>query len=192
MRKWIWKMAVTIVAVAIMVAILYVNYHRSLEIENFSDCVGAGYPVSQTYPLQCVAHGKTFVKVGSDPVETAVENVVTNFGGVMQLVSTSAPTATAAQAIKDNYRDLVSASLLATWMSDPADAPGRPVSSPWPDHVAITSIAQVGTTTYSVAGSVIEHASGGSIAAGQYAIETTVDIEGGNWVISSWNGQQPR
>jgi len=82
--------------------------------------------------------------------------VVTNFGCVMQLVSTSAPKKIAAQAITDNYRHLIAPSLLAAWIKDPTRAAGRQVSSPWPDHIAITDISQISTTTYAVTGNVIE------------------------------------
>ena len=113
MAKWRWIILIVVMAIAAVSGVLSASYYRSVSIKNFSDCVGDGYPVSQTYPLQCVAHGKMFAKEGSDPVETAVQNVVTNFGGAMQLVSTDAVKAVAAQAIEDNYRDLVSPSLLA-------------------------------------------------------------------------------
>jgi len=190
MTTWRWTILVVVMAIVAVSGVLSLNYYRSASIKNFSDCVGAGYPISQTYPLQCVAHGKVFVKEGSDPVETAVQNVVMNFGGAMQLVSTDAAKAVAAQAIEDNYRDLVSPSLLAAWMNDPADAPGEKASGPWPDHIDITSISQIGTTTYAVTGNVVERTSAAPAVADEYAVTTIVDIENGNWVIASWSGRQ--
>jgi len=189
MTKWKWGILAAVVALIAAAGVFYSSYHDRAAVESFSDCVGAGYPVSQTYPLQCEAGGKVFVKDGSDPTEIAIENVVTNFGGTMQLVSTDAPTSTAARAIWDNYRGLVSPSLLSTWMGDPSLAPGRPVSSPWPDHIDITSVERVGTTTYAVAGNVIllasDNVAHGGIA-GKNAVTAMVGIEGGNWVIMSW------
>jgi hypothetical protein len=112
-----------------------------------------------------------------------------SFGSVMQLVSTSAPKKIATQAIKDKYQNLTASSLLAKWESDPSDAPGRNVSSPWPDHIAITSIARIGTTTYVVAGNVIELTSDNVAHGGiadQYPVTTTVAIAGGSWMITNW------
>jgi bla regulator protein BlaR1 len=160
-----------------------------MNIQNFDDCVGAGNAVSQTYPLQCIANGEVFIKEGSDPVEVAVKNVVVSFGAVMSLVSTSAPKKIAAQAIKDNYAHLVSPTLLANWMNNPAKAPGRKISSPWPDHIAITSIMHISTTTYAMTGNVIEITSDNVAHGGiadQYAVTTTVAIVSGNWVITKW------
>jgi len=189
MTKWRWTILIVIMAIGAVSGVLSASYYRTASIKNFSDCVGAGYSVSQTYPLQCVAHGKVFAKEGSDPVEAAVQNVVANFGGAMQLVSTDAAKAVAAQAIEDNYRDLVSPSLLAAWMNDPAAAPGKKASGSWPDHIDITSISRVGTTTYAVAGNVMERMGVTNTPAGEYAVTATVDIENGNWVISSWSGR---
>ncbi len=170
-------------------SIFYWRHERHTTIESFSDCVGAGYAVSQTYPLQCEAYGKVFVKEGSDPVEVAVENVVTNFGRVMQFVSIGAPKKVVAQAILDNYRTLVSPSLLAAWMQDISRAPGRPLSGPWPDHIAITSAVQINPTTYAVAGNVVEITNDDNVV-NEYEVIATVAIVGGNWVITDWTSPQ--
>ncbi len=190
-RKWI--LLAIVAALLVVGSVFCLNYYRRVAIGSFDDCVGAGFPASKTYPLQCEAYGKVFVKQGSDPVEVAVDNVVTNFGRVMQFVSTNAPKKIAAQAVADNYRDLVSPSLLAAWMQNPAKAPGRQVSSPWPDHVVVTSVTRVNTTTYTVAGDVIELTSDNVADGGmadEYTATATVAVEDGNWVITNWDSSR--
>lgn len=193
MAKWKWGILAAAVALCAAVGIFYLNYHNPTTIKSFNDCAGAGYPVSQTYPLQCEANGQIFVQEESDPTKVAVENVVTNFGGVMQLVSVNTSKTLASQAISDNYRDLVSPALLAAWMDDPANAPGRTVSSPWPDHIGITSITAINTTTYMVTGDVIEltnnNVAHGGVA-DEYAVTTTVAIVDGNWMLTGWDSSR--
>jgi hypothetical protein len=189
MTTWKWRAGVGVAVIFLTGGILFVARGRITKIQSFDDCVGAGNVVSRTYPLQCSADGKVFIKEGSDPVQVAVKNVVVNFGAVMSLVSTSAPKKIAAQAIKDNYAHLISPTLLANWMNDPAEAPGRQISSPWPDHIEIASVIPIGTTTYAVAGNVVEITSDNIAHGGiadQYAVTTTVAIVSGNWVITKW------
>ncbi len=185
MTKWKWIVPSVIAIVCGAAVIFYLNYYRRASIVNFSDCVAAGYPISSTYPLQCEADGRVFVKQNSDPVQEAVRNVVMNFGQAMQLVSTNAPKTLAAQAILNDYHNLVAPPLLAKWMNDPASAPGRPVSSPWPDHVAITAVQETSPMDYSVRGNVVLMTNTG--VAGTYAVTTTVTVVDGNWMISSWD-----
>lgn len=189
MGTWRWAISAAAIVFCAGAVVFYSGYHNRVAIENFNECAGAGYQVSQTYPLQCEANGRVFVQEESDPTMVAVENVVTNFGSMMQLVSVGAPKALAAQAILDNYRDLVSPSLLDMWTANPAEAPGRTVSSPWPDHIEITSVLQISSTTYAVAGNVVELTSDNVAHGGiadKYAATATVAVEGGNWVITSW------
>jgi len=190
-RRWIILGAVAMLCVA--AGVFCLNYYHRMAIGSFDDCVGAGFTVSKIYPLKCEAYGRVFIKEGSDPVEVAVENVVTNFGLVMQFVSTNASQKIAVRAITDNYRHLISPSLLATWTQDPAKAPGRQVSSPWPDHIVVTSVTRVNTTTYTVAGNVVELTSDNVARGGtadKYSVTTTVAVEGGNWVITKWNSSR--
>jgi hypothetical protein len=71
--------------------------------------------------------------------ETAVRDLVDNFGKKLRNVSLLAPDA--AQELQKQYAEFVSPVLLETWMKDVSKAPGRKVSSPWPDRIEITSLA---------------------------------------------------
>ena len=55
-------------------------------------------------------------------------------------MSLSAPAAVVKKSMTDNYSEFVTPELLSKWESDPKNAPGRLVSSPWPDHIEILSV----------------------------------------------------
>jgi hypothetical protein len=90
-----------------------------------------------------------------------------------------------------DYGPYVSQGLLTQWESDPADAPGSMTSSPWPDHIAITSVTDDGVGGYRVQGNVIELTSEdvakGTVSA-TYPISATVSLVGGKWLITAWTG----
>ena len=58
--------------------------------------------------------------------------------------------------MQENYSDFVTPALLAKLQSNPENAPGRMVSSPWPDRIEIKSIEKVSEGTYNVKGEIIE------------------------------------
>ena len=123
---------------------------------------------------------------GTSGNEGQVRAVVTDFGTKLQTVSISGPAATAAAAIAANYGSDVAPSLLASWEADPANAPGRVTSSPWPDRIEIGSVAQNPDGSYAVAGDVIEvtsaQAQGG--VNDSYPINLTVSNVNGAWLIT--------
>lgn len=119
--------------------------------------------------------------------ETQVRGVVTDFGAKLQNVSISGPTATAAAAIAANYGADVAPSLLAKWEANPANAPGRVTSSPWPARIEIGSVAKNPDGSYAVAGDVIEVTSVEAAQGGvndSYPINLTVSDVNGAWLIT--------
>lgn len=88
--------------------------------------------------------------------EAAVKSLVENFGGKLQAVSLQAPKDIVNKSIQENYGDLVSPELLAKWLSDPQNAPGRLTSSPWPDRIEILNIEELSEYAYEVKGEIIE------------------------------------
>lgn len=114
--------------------------------------------------------------------------VVQTFGQRLQLVSLLAPTTIVQQSMQDNYGDLVSPALLAKWRSDPANAPGRSVSSPWPDRIEVESADKLADGGYQVRGEIIEitsveQASGG--VAAKRPIILTVKQYNSKWLIDA-------
>lgn len=91
-------------------------------------------------------------------------STVEAFGSVLQNVSIMAPDASSA--IASTYAPYVDPALLSQWEKDPQSAPGRVVSSPWPDHIQVDSVTPQGT---------------GYIVNGQLVFMTSNEVEhGGN------------
>lgn len=121
----------------------------------------------------------------SDPAdELNVRNVVEGFGQRLKLVSLLSPSA--AEDIKAQYSEYVSSALLEQWMSNPEKAPGRIVSSPWPDRIEIGSITKTNANEYSVKGNVVEITSvevNGGGYANKIAVQITVQKSDERWLI---------
>jgi hypothetical protein len=118
--------------------------------------------------------------------ETAVQELVTQFGGKLQMVSLLVPEDVLRESLEENYGGLVSPALLEKWMEEPTAAPGRLVSSPWPDRIEIAGATKISDEEYEVEGHIIEVTSvekeGGGVAAKKPITLTVIKIEG-KWVI---------
>ena len=117
-----------------------------------------------------------------------VTTLVENFGKKLQLVSLQAPQDTLKKSMQENYGEFISPSLLAKWQGDPQNAPGRLVSSPWPDRINILSAKKTSDNTYEVKGEIIEitsaeKASGG--VAAKRPITCMVKKYEKNWLIDA-------
>src|SRR5512138_2049880 len=78
----------------------------------------------------------TLTTTSDDLGAVEVKDLVENFGKRLQTVSLLAPDA--AQELQKQYSGFVAPTLLERWISDTSKAPGRMVSSPWPDRIEIT------------------------------------------------------
>ncbi len=124
--------------------------------------------------------------------EAAVKNAVENFGSVLKNVSLLDPNAISE--MDSTYKNYAAPALLAQWENNPSQAPGRLVSSPWPDSIQITAIQKIGNNSYEVDGDVIEMSSqnlatGGN--SGEYPIKSTVGYVNNVWLITSFSGYPP-
>jgi len=110
------------------------------------------------------------------------------FGARQQNVTTQAPAANARN-IRVQYGGLVAPALLARWMSKPTAAPGRNVSSPWPDHIAITAVVFNGSNSCSVSGQLVMLSSA-YVANGAIDAEVPVHLQlsrlSGKWLITDY------
>ena len=121
----------------------------------------------------------------------AARITVIDFGQALQTVSISAADSIASPEIAQNYGPYVDPALLTLWEQNPAVAPGRVTSSPWPDHVVITSLTEDGIGGYHVQGNVIELTSQDIVAgtdSGEVPFVATVSKVNGKWMISAWQG----
>ena len=76
---------------------------------------------------------------------TEVREKVQQLGAQMRRVSLLAPDTIVAREMSDAYGAMVTPELLAPWRKDPAHAPGRQVSNPWPARVDIKSVESRGS-----------------------------------------------
>ena len=121
--------------------------------------------------------------------DIAISAVVTNFGQAEQNVSLLAPDASTT--IASDYGSYIAPALLSKWKADPTSAPGRVVSSPWPDHIVVNSITPT-SAGYEVNGTLVlmtsdnlEH--DGSFGTDPLVIE--VGSQGGRWLITSYTDE---
>ncbi len=117
----------------------------------------------------------------------AVAATVQKFGSRLKNVSLLAPDA--AEQIEVQYAEFVTPELLAAWMADPLQAPGRLTSSPWPDRIEIDAIHLIDAKLYHLVGRVLEITSeeiGTDKIVASYAVSFTVSQTGGVWLISDY------
>lgn len=117
----------------------------------------------------------------------AVRSVVITFGQKLQMVSLQAPSEQLRQDLQTHYSELVTPELLAQWQSQPSNAPGRAVSSPWPERIDISSIDK-SDKDYVAKGEIIEMTSvektQGTVAVRQ-SIDLRLTKSGDRWLIAS-------
>jgi len=120
--------------------------------------------------------------------EAAVARLVKDFGSKLQTVLLQAPKDIVNKSMQENYGDFVSPALLAEWLSNPRNAPGRVLSSPWPDRIEILSLEKLSEYAYEVKGKIIEMTStekeSGGVAA-KRPITLVVKKIGNRWLIDA-------
>ncbi|AGL01885.1 hypothetical protein [Desulfoscipio gibsoniae] len=118
----------------------------------------------------------------------AVADLVEDFGSKLQKVSLQAPKDIVSKSMQENYSDFVSPTLLAEWQSDPLNAPGRMLSSPWPERIEILSIEKLSEDTYEVEGEIIEITSTEKVSGGvaaKWPITLVVKKIDNRWLIDA-------
>ena len=144
-------------------------------------------PVTRTTPTTAPAQ----TTASNTDEEAEIRDLVENFGKGLQTVSLLSTDA--AQEMQKQYSDFVSPALLETWMKDVTKAPGRTVSSPWPDRIDITTLSKEGSDRYVITGFVIEVTSvemvnGG--AAAKIPVRIVVQRGQGRWLITEYAEEQ--
>lgn len=108
--------------------------------------------------LTALAKQETSMKaeLTSNSDKEEIKKLVGSFGSKLQHVSLLAPKDILEKDMEEHYGDYVSKQLIEKWVKDPMNAPGRKVSSPWPERIDIISIDKVADVTYEVEGEIIE------------------------------------
>lgn len=128
--------------------------------------------------------------------ERAVREVVERFGARLQAVPLSVPNeSVVAKQIRKEYGALVTPELLQSWATNPRNAPGRAVSSPWPEEIEILKAREVEEGLFRVEGEVI-YMSSAEIANGGAAYRERVVLNvrkgrDGTWRISDYKVVHP-
>lgn len=122
--------------------------------------------------------------------EQTVKEVVTGFGAAIKKVSLLAPEEVLIPQLKEVYRPYVTPGLLQKWTANPSEAPGREVSSPWPEKIEIKDMQPAGNDQYQVEGSLIYLTSNevahGGIAASKKISMVLTRQQDGSWLISEY------
>lgn len=142
------------------------------------------------YSADLVAADLTACGPDGDAGREAVVALVERFGARLADVPLSAPPERLRALIRESYGALVTPALLETWLASPAAAPGREVSSPWPDRIEIGSMRRVAPDRWEVAGEVVlltsvEEARGGD--AGREPVDLEVSRTAEGWRVSAWS-----
>ena len=119
-----------------------------------------------------------------DSVEEEITSLVKEFGSRLKKVSLLAPEKILIEEMEENYDGLVAPSLLERWLEDPENAPGRLVSSPWPEEIQIESIEEIGEDRYEVMGQIIELTSNEEDKAITRPIKLTIEYTEEGWLIT--------
>ncbi|MGD9568313.1 MAG: stalk domain-containing protein [Sedimentibacter sp.] len=126
--------------------------------------------------------------INSDEAEkNEVIKFIQDFGGQLKMVSLLAPEDIIKDTMEKYYGDYVSAELVVKWIKDSENAPGRQLSSPWPERIDVLSVEKTDENEYIVKGTIIEITSvelkeGGSAA--RRPITLHVDKIDDKWVIT--------
>src|SRR5664280_839390 len=117
-----------------------------------------------------------------------VTALVESFGSKLKEVSLSAPGEIVSQEIETIYAPFVSSNLLSDLTNDPVRAPGRDVSSPWPEKIEIISMEKLDSHTIQVKGKIIlmtsvEVAQGGNAGETPIALWVRNTNANGAWLI---------
>jgi hypothetical protein len=113
----------------------------------------------------------------------AARHLAERLGESLKRVSLLAPDSLVRRAMDSAYAPLVTPALLDAWTADPAHAPGKTVSSPWPERIEVESVRAAAGGTCRVEGQVVyvtsaELAHGGA-AARQPVTLGIVNVGGG-------------
>lgn len=135
-----------------------------------------------------VARARSSDQVQQDAARSP-RQVVEELGVRLKNVSLLAPPDVAARAMDENYSDLVTPELLRLWKDDPSSAPGRQVSSPWPERIDVTHVSQTSDDKAVITGELLEMTSGGE--GGRPAVEIELVQREGNWRVSAFRVLSP-
>ena len=119
--------------------------------------------------------------------------LVQGFGEQLKMVSLLAPQDIIKESMEEYYGGYVTPRLLDEWINAPMQAPGRFVSSPWPERIDILTVDKLYEEEYEVTGNIIELTSTeleeGGIAS-KKLIKMNIKKYDGKWMIDAFKSEQ--
>ena len=117
-----------------------------------------------------------------------VRITVAGLGDQLQKVPLIAPPNIVAFAMDQYYALYVHPDLLNKWKANPSEAPGRQVSSPWPDRIDVTQVTKGKNGTYVATANIVEMANGasGQEVVGTVPIKFTLSKGIDGWQITAY------
>lgn len=116
--------------------------------------------------------------------------LVQNFGEQLKMVSLLAPEDIIKENMEKYYGEYVTPKLIEDWLNHPMKAPGRFLSSPWPERIDILEVEKLSEDEYEVTGNIIELTSvelkEGGIAS-KKSIILNIKKYDGKWLIDEFN-----
>ena len=127
---------------------------------------------------------------GTGTLPSAAVRVLERFGERLANVSLTAPRPAVRAAIREQYGRLVTPTLLRRWLDDPSSAPGRSVSSPWPERIEVVEVERLRPTRFRVVADVVyvtsvELASGGAADRERIVLEL-IRAADGRWRLDDY------
>jgi len=121
----------------------------------------------------------------------AVRTLVDAFGGKLRMVSLLAPPDVLASSMREHYGPFVTPALLERWIADPAQAPGRKASSPWPARIEIAATRPTGEGLVTVRGELVEVTSETAGSERRTPVELVTMRHDGQWRITQFMMRTP-
>lgn len=119
-------------------------------------------------------------------VQDAIATLVQDFGTHIKEVSLLSPHAK--EEVTKAYKDYTTPELLQAWQDAPTTAPGKIISSPWPDHLVVKSVTKH-YLEYEVEADIVMVSSSGATTdseTGTMPVHIVVAKRGGVWLVSRY------
>ena len=176
-----------ILAVTLLVAISLVAC--TISPTTTTQTAGSNITPASTQSIPTITPTQTTLSNAAEEVK--IRDLVENFGTRLQNVPLQAPDA--AQEMQKQYAEFVSPALLEMWMNDISKAPGRIVSSPWPDRIEINTLSKENSDRYTITGFVIEITSTevtSGEAAAKIPVRMVVQRGQERWLLTEYTEEQ--
>jgi hypothetical protein len=130
--------------------------------------------------------------IAPDCEEPGVREVVERLGERMAQVSLQGPDSQVVHEVREAYAGIASEGLLASWTTAPRSAPGRLVSSPWPDRIEIDSVSRSDAGSCRVEGDIVLVSSADAARTGEATRQpvTVWVTHQGAWLITRFERER--